>query len=221
MLAPGHTDSELHAIETSTASSAVTNMVPNDSIRRLRGSPKPDLLPSTDSMGPDGKYDDPPSKYKQHSNNFAILVLAGTFVAAYFVACMTLMAALNGPGVSGRIFGLMIFAAFLSTAAAILAGINAVLFTLLENEDPQKAPLLAGIPKMMYNPSISFAVCVTCLTAALYCYIFGVFFYLEKYDSFLKVPFLVLIAISLCFGLCPTFSLFVATSRYVKRSVLR
>jgi len=104
----------------------------------------------------------------------------------------------HGLGISGRIFGLMIFAAFLSVAAAILAGINAVLFTLLENEDSEKAPLLGGIPQMVYNPTISFAVCVTTLTAALYSYIFGVFFYLAKYDPDLKVPFLVLIAISLC-----------------------
>ena len=137
------------------------------------------------------------------------------------MSCMSLMAVLQGVGIPGRIFGLMIFAAFLSVAAALLAGINAVLFTLLENEDRQKPALLAGIPSIIYNPSISFAVCVTCLTAAWYCYIFGVFLYLKKYDPFLNVPFLVLIAISLCFGLCPTFALFIATSRYVRQNIVR
>lgn len=142
-------------------------------------------------------------------------------MATYFVACMSLMTERHGLEVSGRIFALMMFAAFLSVAAAILAGINAVLFNLLENADSEKVPLLGGIPQSVYNPTISFAVCVGSLTAALYSYIFGVFFYLVKFDPDLKVPFLALIAISLCLGLCPTFSLFVATSRYVGRSISR
>jgi len=67
-----HTDPEFRATDAS-----FTHRSPNGSICRPRGSSDPTILPSAKLMGSD-TYEASLMKYKQYSNNFSMLILAGT-----------------------------------------------------------------------------------------------------------------------------------------------
>jgi hypothetical protein len=168
-------------------------------------------------------------KYKQHAKVFAVLVIAvsslfiffsalchlsfslkGTFIATFFIACLSAMVSVIGDAIFGRIFRLMFFAAMMGVSAGILAGINAVLFAVLAAGGPKAIPSRFSI---FFHPSVSYVLCVSALTAAVYCFILGVLFFIREYDPHVEFVYVVLIAIELLFGLGPTTLLFVACFR--------
>jgi hypothetical protein len=106
----------------------------------------------------------------------------------------------------------------LSISAAALAAVNAALFSLLAAEDPESIGVLSGIPKIMYDPILSFSACVVFLLSAGWCFIIGAIFFLKEFDPFMKLAVLISGSITLSVGFSPTLSLLIAMYRLVKRS---
>jgi len=155
------------------------------------------------------------TKYEQYSKSFAALVVIGAFAANLFVVCITAMTPIIGEAIFGRIFRLMLMAAALSVSASFLAGINAVLFSLLATDSPQIR--LPHHLRILSDPSISFTACVVSLTTAAYCFILSVIFFLKKYDPYLEVVLLAIVVLSLCFGVFPTAALFFTSFRFLQQ----
>lgn len=124
-------------------------------------------------------------KFKSYSQTFSIVVLAATFEATLFIAYLTLTSNIHEIHIDGdslRNFRFGFFAVILSISAAALAAVNTALFSLLSSEEPGSRHLLAGIPKVMYEGSVSFFLCVVCLLSAGCCFILGAFFFLRRFD---------------------------------------